>query len=83
MDEVYRPVSDDDTESETPPASEPSIVDPAEFRRKPDDERDDYLTAEDAASQHRRRPDPYSAESAFEREMTVHKVAGHRTDFGK
>ena len=38
-------------------ASELSIVDPAEFRKKPDDERDD-LTVEDAASQHRRRPDP-------------------------
>jgi hypothetical protein len=76
MDEVYRPISDDDTESETPPASDLSIVDPAEFRRKSDDERDDYLTVKDAAVQRSRQPDPYSAESAFEREMTVHKVAG-------
>ena len=74
-DQIYQPVSDEDTESPTPPASELSIVDPAEFRRKPDDE-GDHLTTEDAASQHRRRPDPYSAESAFERPMTVHKVKG-------
>ena len=48
-DQIYQPiVSDDDDESETPsPASELSIVNPAEFRRKPDDERDD-LTVEDA-----------------------------------
>ena len=43
-DQIYQPiVSDDDTESETPPVSELSIVDPAEFRRKPDDE-GDHLT---------------------------------------
>jgi hypothetical protein len=75
-DEVYQPfVSDEDAESETPPASELSIVDPAEFRRKPDDE-GDHLTTEDAASQHRRRPDPESPEDASQRPLVVHKVKG-------
>jgi hypothetical protein len=78
MDQVYQPVSDEDMESETPPASELVIVDPAEFRRQrlDDQERDD-LTVEEGAAQRRRQPDPESAESAFERPITVHKVAGH------
>jgi hypothetical protein len=76
VDSVYQPiVSDSDTESETPPASELSIVDPAEFRRKPDDERDD-LTVEEGAAQRSRRPDPESPESAYERPLVVHKVKG-------
>jgi hypothetical protein len=76
-DEIYQSiVSDNDTESETPPASELSIVDPAEFRRqRPDDERGD-LTTEEAASQHRRQPDPESPEDASQRPIVKHKVAG-------
>jgi hypothetical protein len=77
-DSVYQPiVSDSDTESETPPASELSIVDPAEFRRQrlDDQERDD-LTVEDAAAQHRRRPDPESPEDASQRPIVKHVVKG-------
>jgi len=74
-DQIYQPVSDEDTESPTPPASELSIVDPAEFRRKSDDERDG-LTVEEGASQRQRQPDPESPESAYERPITRHKVAG-------
>jgi hypothetical protein len=76
VDSVYQPiVSDNDTESPTPPVSELSIVDPAEFRRKPDDERDD-LTVEEGAAQHRHRPDPESPESAYERPIVKHVVKG-------
>jgi hypothetical protein len=74
-DSIYQPISDNDTESETPPASELVVVDPAEFRRKPDDERDD-LTVEEGASQRQRQPDPHSPESAFERPIVKHKVEG-------
>jgi hypothetical protein len=53
------------------------IVDPAEFRRQRlDDEERDDLTVEDGASQHRHRPDPESPESAYERPIVKHKVAG-------
>jgi hypothetical protein len=74
-DEIYQPVSDNDTESPTPPVSELSIVDPAEFRRRPDDERDD-LTVEEAA-QRSRQPDPESPEDAWQRPIVKHKVEGH------
>jgi hypothetical protein len=77
VDSVYQPiVSDRDTKSETPPASELSIVDPAEFRRKPDDERDD-LTVEEGAAERRRQPDPESPEDASLRPIVKHKVEGH------
>ena len=41
-DQIYQPiVSDDDDESETPsPRTELPIANPAEFRRKPDEEGD-------------------------------------------
>jgi hypothetical protein len=76
-DQVYQPiVSDDDTESETPsPQTELSVVNPEEFRKRPDDEGDD-LTVEDAAAQRGRQPDPESPESAYERPLVVHKVKG-------
>ena len=75
-DQIYQPiVSDDDTESETPsPRTELQIENPAEFRKKPDE--GDDLTVEEAAAQRSRRPDPESAESAYERPITVHKVKG-------
>jgi hypothetical protein len=77
VDQVYQPiVSDDDDQSETPsPRTELQIENPAEFRRKPDDE-GDHLTVEEATAQRSRRPDPESAESAYERPITVHKVKG-------
>jgi hypothetical protein len=77
-DQIYQPiVSDEDTESPTPPVSELSIVDPAEFRRQRlDDEERDDLTVEDAASERRRQPDPESPEDASQRPLVVHKVAG-------
>ena len=70
-DSVYQPIiSDDDDQSETPsPRTELQIENPAEFRTKFETDEGDHLTVEEAASQHRRRPDPYSAESAFERPM--------------
>jgi hypothetical protein len=77
-DQVYQPiVSDEDTESEAPsPQTELQIENPAEFRKRPDDE-GDHLTVEDAAAQRSRQPDPESPESAYERPITVHKVKGH------
>jgi hypothetical protein len=77
VDSVYQPVvSDNDTESETPPASELSIVDPAEFRRRPDDDRGGDLTVEEGAVQRSRRVDPESPEDASLRPIVKHKVAG-------
>ena len=75
-DQIYQPiVSDDDDQSETPsPRTELQIENPAEFRKKPDE--GDDLTAEEATAQRSRRPDPESAESAYERPITVHKVKG-------
>jgi hypothetical protein len=74
-DSVYQPVSDEDDQSETPPVSELSVVDPTEFRRRPDDQGED-LTVEEGAAQHRSRPDPESPEAASERPIVVHKVGG-------
>jgi hypothetical protein len=76
-DSLYQPiVSDNDTESETPPVSELSIPDPREFRRKPDDELDN-LTVEEAAAGHRHQIDPVSAEDASERPLVHVKTRGH------
>ena len=73
-DQIYQPiVSDDDDESETPsPRTDLPIANPAEFRRKADGEE---LTVEEAA-QRQRQPDPESPESAYERPIVKHKVAG-------
>ena len=73
-DQIYQPiVSDDDDESETPsPRADLPIANPAEFRRKADGEE---LTVEEAA-QRQRQPDPESPESAYERPIVKHKVAG-------
>ena len=73
-DQIYQPiVSDDDDESETPsPRTDLPVANPAEFRRKADGEE---LTVEEAA-QRQRRPDPESPESAYERPIVKHKVAG-------
>jgi hypothetical protein len=77
VDQVYQPiVSDEDDQSETPPASELSIVDPAEFRRPVLVDQENELTAEDATVQRSRQPDPHSPESAYERPIVKHKIAG-------
>jgi hypothetical protein len=75
-DQIYSPVvSDEDDQSETPPVSELSIVDPVEFRRKPDDERGD-LTVEEGVVQRSHRVDPESPEDAWQRPIVKHKVEG-------
>jgi hypothetical protein len=79
VDQVYQPiVSDDDDQSETPsPRTELQIENPAEFRTKFETDEGDHLTVEEATAQRSRRPDPHSAEDAFQRPMTVHKVKGN------
>ena len=74
-DQIYQPiVSDDDDQSETPsPRTELPIENPAEFRRKPDEGEIDRRGSD---AQRQRRPDPESPESAYERPIVKHKVAG-------
>jgi hypothetical protein len=79
-DEIYQPiVSDADEESETPsPQAELQIEDPAQFRSRLEEGIDKSdLTTEEAVSQRRRRPDPESPESAYERPIVKHVVKGH------
>jgi hypothetical protein len=78
-DQVYQPiVSDEDDQTETPPAStELPIESWSDYRASLEEGADKSdLTTEEAASQCRRRPDPESPESAYERPITVHKVKG-------
>jgi hypothetical protein len=80
VDQVYQPiVSDEDTESETPsPQTELPIESWSDYRASLEKgagvDKSDLTT--ESASQRQRLPDPHSAESAFERPITIIKTKG-------
>jgi hypothetical protein len=81
LDTVYRPISDADTESETPsPTTELPIASWGDFRKELEEQHDvshDDLTPEQAAdSIRRRREETPTPENARERPIVVHKSQG-------
>jgi hypothetical protein len=79
-DQIYQPVSDEDDQSETPPAggsTELPIESWSDYKRSLEESVDKSdLTTEEAANTRRRQPDAESPESAHERPITVHRVKG-------
>jgi hypothetical protein len=80
-DTVYRPISDADTESETPsPTTELPIASWGDFRKELEEQHDvshDALTPEEAADSIRsRRAETPTPENARERPIVVHKSQG-------